>query len=99
MRRLHVAAEVVDGAAGRGAQKINYQLPVLLHAVLTFPRPVPADLRIGGQPGQQIVNKSGYGVITTEAVIQRFLRVQHISPFTGRACPLSSTLPHSVKYY
>src|SRR5579859_981133 len=59
MRGFHVPRGVMDGTAERRAEKVHQYLALFGQAVLALALPVNAQLRIGQQTREQIVNKRG----------------------------------------
>jgi hypothetical protein len=67
VRRLHVAANVEQGTAGRCAKKVDEQLLLPSDAILSPVRPKTGELFVGLQAPDQIFRHGRDCVISAEA--------------------------------
>src|SRR5712692_4271642 len=73
----HVPAAVVHRPARARAEEVDQELLLALDAVLPAMRPEAAELRIGPEPGQQIIRHCRDCVVTTKALVKGLLLVAH----------------------
>src|ERR1700730_4497191 len=73
MAERHVPAAVVHRPARARAEEVDQQLFLALDAVLPAMGPETAELRIGLEPGQQIIRHRRDRLITTEALAKGLL--------------------------
>src|SRR5216683_5372004 len=73
----HVPAAIVHGAARARAEEIDQELLLTLDAVLSAMCPEAAELRIGLEPGQQVIRHRRDRAITTKALVKGLLLVAH----------------------
>src|SRR5436190_2384585 len=79
----HVPAAVVHRSARARAEEVDQELLLALDAVFPAMRPEAAELRIGPEPGQQIVHHRRDGVITPKALVKGLLLVAHHALLTS----------------
>src|SRR5712692_10839673 len=73
----HVPAAIVHGAARARAEEVDQELFLTLDAVLPTMCPEAAELRIGLEPGQQVIRHRPDRVVTTKALVEGLLLVAH----------------------
>src|SRR6266403_493072 len=73
----HVPAAVVHRSARARAEEVDQQLLLALDAVFPAMGPEAAELRIGLEPGQQIIRHRRDRFITTEPLVEGLLLVAH----------------------
>src|SRR5260370_36723007 len=77
LAQRHVPAAIVHGAARARAEEIDQELLLTLDAVLSAMCPEAAELRIGLEPGQQVIRHRRDPAITTKALVKGLLLVAH----------------------
>src|SRR5467141_2382883 len=77
MADRHVPAAVVHRPARARAEEVDEQLLLALDAVLPAMGPEAAELRIGLEPGQQIIRHRRDRLITAKALVKGLLLVAH----------------------
>src|SRR5262249_12728753 len=73
----HVPAPVVHRSARARAEEVDQELFLAHDAVFPSLRPEAAELRIGPEPGKQIIRHCRDRVVTTKAFVKGFLLVAH----------------------
>src|SRR2546422_3044420 len=73
----HVPAAVVHRSARTRAEEVDQELLLPRDAVSPAVRPEAAKLRIGSEPGQQIIRHRRDRVVTTKPLVQGLLLVAH----------------------
>ena len=73
----HVPAAVVHRGARARAEEVDQELLLTLDAVLSAMCPEAAELRIGLEPGQQVIRHRRNRAITTKALVEGLLLVAH----------------------
>src|SRR3989441_12617911 len=77
MTERHVPAAVVHRSARARAEEVDQQLLLALDAVFPSMGPEAAELRIGLEPGEQIIRHCRDRVVTTKALVKGLLLVAH----------------------
>src|SRR5438128_10068541 len=73
----HVSAAVVHWSARARAEEVDQELLLTVDAVFPAMRPEAPELRIGLEPGQQIIRHRRDRVVTTKALVKGLLRAGH----------------------
>src|SRR2546426_5775172 len=73
----HVPAAVVHRSARTRAEEVDQELPLARDAVSPAVRPEAAELRIGSEPGQQIIRHRRDRVVTTKPLVKGLRLVAH----------------------
>jgi hypothetical protein len=71
----HVPAAIVHRSARARAEEIGEEVLLAHHAVFPAMRPEPPELRIGPEPGQQIIRHRRDRVVPTKALVKSLLVV------------------------
>src|SRR5207244_12257615 len=90
----HVPAAIVHRSARARAEEVDQKLLLALHAVFPAMRPEAGELRIGPEPGQQVICHRRDRVIATKALVKGLRFVTHgvllesvgrpsVAPFDG----------------
>src|SRR5579883_2487750 len=74
VRRLHVSAGVLAGAAAGDTEKVKDVLADAGLRSVTQAGKEAAELRIGGQPGEKFVRDGSQGVVAAQALVEALLR-------------------------
>src|SRR6266850_4445462 len=77
MAERHVPAAVVHRSARARAEEVDQQLFLALDAVFPAMGPEAAELRIGLEPGQQVIRHRRDRLVTTEPLVEGLLLVAH----------------------
>src|SRR5262249_48230271 len=93
MGEHHVAAAVVHRSARARAEEVDQELLLALEAVFPAMRPEAAELRIGLEPGQQIIRHCRDRIVTTQALVKGLLLVAHRVLLKSDGRPRESILP------
>jgi hypothetical protein len=73
----HVPPAIVHRSARARAEEVDQELLLTLDAVLSAMCPEAAELRIGLEPGQQIIRHRRDRVVPTKALVEGLLLVAH----------------------
>src|SRR5262249_11391603 len=73
----HVAAAIVHPPARARAEEVDQELLLARDAVVPAVRPEAAELRIGPEPGQQIVRHRTDRVVASQAAVEGLLLFTH----------------------
>src|SRR5436309_8960570 len=73
----HVPAAVVHWPAGARAEEVYQELFLTVDAVFPAMRPEAAELRVGPEPGQQIIRHCRDRVVATKTLVKGLLLVAH----------------------
>src|SRR5262245_33845453 len=73
----HVPAAVVQRAARTRAEEVDQELLLTIDTVFPAVCPEAAELRIGAEPGQQVIHPRRDRLITTKALIKGLLFIAH----------------------
>src|SRR5207244_12043604 len=77
VREHHVPAAVVHRSARTRAEEVDQELLLARDAVFPAVRPEAAELRIGSEPGQQIIRHRRDRLVTTKPLVQGLSIVAH----------------------
>src|SRR6266516_4312755 len=77
VREHHVPPAVVHRSPRTRAEEVDQELLLALEAVFPAMRPEATELRIGLEPGKQIVRHRRDRVATTKALVEGLLLVTH----------------------
>src|SRR5881628_192081 len=88
----HVPAAVVHRSARTRAEEVDQELLLARDAVFPAVRPEAAELRIGSEPGQQIIRHRRDRLVTTKPLVQGLRLVAHRVLLVSASADRSSAL-------